>query len=62
MSDTTFPQVTLASEADFNQLEECESDSDCSDFDSTDFDELVNGKPVVTMSGRQVKARIGFDV
>ena len=34
----------LASEADFNQLVKYESDSDCSDVDSTDYDseELVN--------------------
>jgi len=64
VSDTTVPQVTLASEADFSQVEESESDSDCSEFGSTDFDaeELVNGKPVVTRSGRQVKAWIRFDV
>ena len=46
-------------------MEEYESDSDCSDVDSTaDFDseELVNGKPVMTRSGRQVQARIRFDV
>ena len=50
--------------ADFNQAEEQESDSDCSDVNSTDFDseELVNGKPVITRSGKQVKAWIRFDV
>ena len=58
MSDTIVPQVMLASEADFNQLVKYESDSDCIEVDSTDYDseELVNGKPVVTRSGRQVKA------
>ena len=57
--------ISFATEADFNQVEEYESDSDCSDVDSTaDFDseELVNGKPVMTRSGRQVQARIRFDV
>ena len=58
MSDTIVPQVMLAAEADFNQLVKYESDSDCIEVDSTDYDseELVNGKPVVTRSGRQVKA------
>ena len=64
MSDTIVPQVMLLSEADFNQLVKYESDSDCIEVDSTDYDseELVNGKPVVTSSGRQVKAWIRFDV
>ena len=64
MSDTIVPQVMLQSEADFNQLVKYESDSDCIEVDSTDYDseELVNGKPVVTSSGRQVKAWIRFDV
>ena len=55
MSDTIVPQVTLASEADFNQLVKYKSDSDCIEVDSTDYDseELVNGKPVVTRSGRR---------
>ena len=65
--DTIVPQVMLAPEADFNQLVKYESDSDCSDVDSTDYDleELVKGKPVIThrlRSGRQVKAWIRFDV
>ena len=38
VSDALFCNRTLASEADFNQVEEYESDSDCSDVDSTDFD------------------------
>lgn len=40
MSDTIVPQLALASEADFK----CESDSDCIDVDSIDYDseELVN--------------------
>ena len=52
----------LASEADFNQLVKYESDSDCSDVDSTEYDseELVNGKPFATRSGRQVKR--GYDL
>ena len=64
MSDTIVPQVMLQSEADFNQLVKYESDSDCIEVDSTDYDseEPVNGKPVVTSSGRQVKAWIRFDV
>ena len=42
VSDTIVPQLTLASEADFK----CESDSDCSDVDSIDYDseQLVNGQ------------------
>ena len=61
--DTIVPQVTLASEAYFKHLVKYESDSDCSVVDSTGYDseELVNGKPVVTRSGRQVKAWIRFD-
>ena len=64
VSDTIVPQVTLASEAYFNQLVKYDRDSDCSAVDSTDYDseELVNGKPVVTRSGGQVKAWIRFDV
>ena len=67
MSDTIVPQVMLASEADFNQLVKYESDSDCIEVDSTDYDseELVNGKPVKTRrrrSERQVKAWIRFNV
>lgn len=46
MSDTIVPQLTLASEAEFNEAEDDERDSDCSDVNSTDFDseELVNGQ------------------
>ena len=64
MSDTIVPQVMFPSEADFNQLVKYESDSDCIEVNSTDYDseELVNGKPVVTSSGRQVKKWIRFDV
>lgn len=62
MSDTIVPQVMLLSEADFNQLVKYESDSDCIEVDSTDYDseELVNGKPVATRSGRQVKRGYGL--
>ena len=64
MSDTTVPEVMLPCEADFNQLVKYESDSDYIEVDSTDYDseELVNGKPIVTSSGRQLKAWIQFDV
>ena len=64
VSDAIVPQLTRASEAYFNHLVKYESDSDCGAVDSTDYDseELVNGKPVVTRSGRQVKAWIRFDV
>ena len=50
VSDTTVLQLKFSSEADFNQVEEYESDSDCSDVNSKDFDleELVNSKPVIT--------------
>ena len=50
VNDTIVPQVMLAPKTDFNQLVKYESDSDCSDVDSTDYDlqELVNGKPVIT--------------
>ena len=64
VSKTIVPQLTLASEAYFDQVEEHESDSDCSHVNSTDFDseELLNGKPVTTRSGKQVKAWIRLDV
>ena len=44
--DIIVPQLTLVSEADFNQLVKYGSDSDCIDVDSTDFDleQLVNGQ------------------
>ena len=58
VSDATVPQLTLASNADFNQVEEYESDSDDSDNDN----ELVIGKPIMTRSGRQVKVWTRFDV
>ena len=51
VSDATVPQLTLASNADFNQVEEYESDSD----DNIESEELVIGKPIMTKSGRQVK-------
>jgi len=62
VSDTIVPKFTLASEADFKQVEECESDSDHSDSADFDSEELVTGKLVITRSGRQVKAWIGFEV
>ena len=51
VSDATVPQLTLASNADFNQVEEYKSDSD----DNIESEELVIGKPIMTKSGRQVK-------
>ena len=38
MSDIIVLQLTLASEADVNQVVKYENDSDCIDVDSTDFD------------------------
>ena len=45
-SDIIVVQLTLAFEADFNQVEEYESNSNCIDVDSTDYDseELLNGQ------------------
>ena len=58
VSDATVPQLTLVSTADFNQVEEYESDSDDSDND-VDFEseELVIGstEPIMARYGRQVK-------
>ena len=63
VSDATVPQLTLASTADFNQVEEYESDSDDSDNDvDIESEELVIGKPIMTKSGRQVKVWTIFDV
>ena len=63
VSDATVPQLTLASTADFNQVEEYESDSDDSDNDvDIESEELVIGKPIMTKSGRQVKVWTRFDV
>ena len=47
VSDIIVPQLTLPSEADFNQLVKYGSDSDCIDVDSTDFDseQLVQPRP-----------------
>ena len=61
VSDTTVPQLTLASTADFNQYE---SDSDDSDNDvDIESEELVIVKPIITRSGsRQVKVWTRFDV
>ena len=63
VSDATVPQLKLASNADFNQVEEYESDSDDSDNDvDIESEELVIGKPIMTRSGRQVKVWTRFDV
>ena len=63
VSDATVPQLTLASTADFNQVEEYESDSGDSDNDvDSESEELVIGKPIITRSGRQVKVWTRFDV
>ena len=63
VSDATVPQLTLASTADFNQVEEYESDSDGSDNDvDIESEELVIGKPIMTRSGREVKVWTRFDV
>ena len=51
VSDATVPQLTLASNADFNQVEEYKSDLD----DDIESEELVIGKPIMTKSRRQVK-------
>ena len=62
-SDATVPQLTLASTADFNQVEEYESDSDDSDNDvDIESEELVIGKRIMTRSGRQVKVWTRFVV
>lgn len=50
VSDATVPQLTLASTADFNQMEEYESDSDDNDVD-IESEELVIGKPIMTRPG-----------
>ena len=63
VSDATFPQLTLASTADFNQVEQYESDSDESDNDvDIESEELVIDKPIMTRSGRQVKVWTRLDV
>ena len=48
VSYTIVPQLTLASEAEFNQVEEDQRDSDCSDVNSTDFDSRRNWSMVRT--------------
>ena len=56
VSGATVPQLTLASAANFNQVEEYESDSDDNDNDvDIESEELVIDKPIMTRSGRQVK-------
>ena len=62
-SDSNIPQVKLASAADFNQVEEYESDSEISEVDTdSDSEDLIISKPVLTRSGRQVKVWTRFDV
>ena len=56
VSDATVPQLTLASNADFNQVEEYESDSDDNDVD-IESEELVIGKPIMTRSGQGLMFR-----
>ena len=60
MSDTIVPQVMPPSKAYFKQLVKNESDSDCIEIDSSDYDseELVNGKPVV--KGLEEKSKRGY--
>ena len=61
VSDSTVPQLTLASTADFSQVEQYESDSDDSDNDvDIESEQLVIGKPIMTRSGRQVKVWTTF--
>ena len=56
-------QLELASAADFNQVEEYESDSEISDVDTdSDSENLIISEPVVTRSGRQVKVWTQLDV
>ena len=66
VSDATDPQLTLASNADFSQLEEYgqyETDSDESDNDvDIESEQVVIGKPIMTRSRRQFKVCIRFDV
>ncbi len=55
--------MKLASAADFNQVEEYESDSEISVVDTdSDSEDLIISNPVVTRSGRQVKVWTRFDV
>ena len=56
VSDATVPQLTLASNADFNQVEEYESDLDDNDVD-IESEELVIGKPIMTRSGQGLMFR-----
>ena len=63
VSDINIWQVTLASVADSNQVEEYESDSEGSDIDMDgDSEDLIISKPVLTRSGRQVKVWTRFVV
>ena len=47
ISDSNIPQVKLASAADFNEVEECESDSEISEVDMDSDSDLTISKPVV---------------
>ena len=63
VSHATVPQLTLASTADFKQVEEYESDSDDSDNDvDIESEELVIGNLIMTKSRREVNAWTRFDV
>ena len=63
VSDINIPQVTLASVAGSNQVEEYESDSEGCDIDMDgDSKDLIISTPVLTRSGRQVKVWTRFDV
>ena len=62
VSDATVPQLTLASTADFNQVEEYDSDLGDSGNDAyIESEELVIGKLIMTRFGRQVKVWTSFD-
>ena len=61
VSDATVPQLNLASTADFNQVEEYESDSDGSDNDvDIESEELVIGKPIMTRPGNKSRSGQGL--
>ena len=63
VSDARVPQLNLAPTANFNQVEEYESDSDDNENDvDIESEELVIGKLIMTRSGRQVKVWTRFDV
>ena len=54
VSDATVPQLTFASTADFNQVEEYDSDDSDNDVD-IESEELVIVQPIMTRSGRQAR-------